>query len=154
MLITNHKDFNKLAQIAPQMQVVRDFLIYWQQNPVDFKEKRLSEQVLVRLLNYETASFEERSWEAHKREIDLHVILEGEERIYLAGEEALVAGEYHREDDYYLLEGNSERFELLAADSKDKSSHDMMVLWLDEAHKTGVSHTSGAVKKFVFKILP
>lgn len=153
MLLTNQQDFNQLAQISAQMQVVNDFITSWKQAPFDFKEKQLSEQVLVRLLNYETARFEERSWEAHKREIDLHVLLEGQEKIYLAGDESLVAGDYHQEDDYYLLEGNSQRFELLTA-TPASAGNDLMLLWLDEAHKTGVSDTAGSVKKFVFKILP
>lgn len=152
MLLSNHQDLQKLSQILQQLTLVNDFIANWKKAPFDFKEKQLSDKVLVRLLTYQTGDFQDRNWEAHKREIDLHVILEGEEQIYFAGSESLVPGDYHQEEDYYPLTGNSQNFVLLSAD-QELSPNDSLIIWLDEAHKTGVSANSTTVKKLVFKIL-
>lgn len=151
MLLTTSNDVMKLNAIQPQLKTISDFINNWQQEPWQFKEERLSDKVIVRLLSYKTDTFTNRSWEAHNHEIDLHFLLEGNERIYLADSSPLSAGEYHEEEDYYLLEGTSARYITL---NSEPGKENFLLLWTQEAHKTGVQDMpiANPVKKMVFKI--
>lgn len=151
MLATTRNTLIQLAEIQHQLQTIHEFFNKWQTNPREFKEEYLSEKVLVRFLKYETESFANREWEAHRKEIDLHIILQGSERIYLEDATKLTEGIYHEKEDYYLLEGPSNHFITLSSAIDQENS---LFLWPTEAHKTGVNVTDEAVmvKKMVFKI--
>ncbi|MCD1025406.1 YhcH/YjgK/YiaL family protein [Enterococcus montenegrensis] len=151
MLITNIKELDQLGEIQAQLKIIHAFVTRWQREPWKFTEKKLNEQVLVRYLKYETDTFTNRSWEAHRKEIDFHLMLQGTERIYLKDSQELTASEYHEENDYYLLQGASNHFITLNSGT-DKEN--MLLLWTDEAHKTGVKTDikSETVEKMVFKI--
>lgn len=106
------------------------------------------DKLFFNLIEYETTCEEEREWEAHKKYIDVHYILKGEEIIgYEQVDLLVIKGEYNVNDDYYTLKGD--------LTSKVKlQSGDFMVLYPDEAHKTAIKvEETNKVRKVVFKVL-
>lgn len=97
-------------------------------------------------IEYTTKNSEQGLWEAHRRYLDIHVILEGEELVEIADISNMTSTKDY-EDDYELFSG-----------AKDFSVSlvpgDFLVLFPNEVHKTGVKITdTTAVKKIVFKLL-
>lgn len=106
---------------------------------------QLNEWITANFLEYETSTREERVWEAHKEHFDLHYLMAGQEWIDLDASNSLEKGEYHKEDDYYLLYGSH-------TESCELSAGQFMLLDLEEAHRTGINEHKTVVKKIVFKI--
>jgi biofilm protein TabA len=50
------------------------------------------------------------TWEAHRRFIDIHCVIAGEERMGWAPVDSLTAGEYDAENDFYPLQGQGGAF--------------------------------------------
>lgn len=98
-------------------------------------------------LEYNTKNESECLWEAHKRYLDIHVLLEGEEIIHVTDiKNMTVSKEHDNEQDYALFTGTKEQaFEL--------KKGDFLVLYPNEVHKTAVKlNNESTIKKIVFKI--
>lgn len=97
-------------------------------------------------IEYNTKESNEGIWEAHRKYLDIHVLLEGEEVVEIADISSMVSTKEY-EDDYELFSGKKEFSVTLIAG-------DFLVLFPNEVHKTGVIvNGSTAVKKIVFKLL-
>lgn len=98
-------------------------------------------------LEYETRDASECLWEAHRRNLDVHCILEGEELIHIADiAHAVVTKEYDEEGDYALFDAKKEQTILLKEGM-------FLVLYPNEVHQTSVAvNTAQSLKKIVFKI--
>ena len=98
-------------------------------------------------LEYYTKEASEGLWEAHKKYLDVHLILEGEEEIHISDIvhcSATMAFDY--ENDYQLFDASMEQEVTL-------KKGDFLALYPNEVHKTGVKVTETVgVKKVVFKI--
>lgn len=97
-------------------------------------------------IEYTTKNSEEGLWEAHRRYLDIHVILEGEELVEIADISNMISTKDY-EDDYELFTGEKDF-------SVNVVPGDFLVLFPNEVHKTGVKiKDATAVKKIVFKLL-
>lgn len=97
-------------------------------------------------IEYTTKISEEGLWEAHRKYLDIHVILEGEELVEIADISNMTSTKDY-EDDYELFSGEKDF-------SVNVVPGDFLVLFPNEVHKTGVKITDAtAVKKIVFKLL-
>lgn len=97
---------------------------------------------------YTTLPDESAFWEAHKRFVDVHCVLEGEERIRVAHTQQSKTGDYHKQQDYLEVEGQT------AVDIWMKKGS-VLCLFPNDAHQTKVSAHEGdesEVRKAVFKI--
>lgn len=97
-------------------------------------------------LEYNTRNEQDAVWEGHKKFLDLHVIIDGEERIQHSFiDDMIQINEYHEMDDYQLFKGDKSAEFFL-----NKS---MFILFAPtDIHKTGIGEVNEQVKKFVFKI--
>ena len=97
------------------------------------------------LNRYETVPFEDTFFEAHKRYLDIHVLIKGEERVDIANPERLT--EFEHRDDFYAYLGEGEQTVLLRPGN-------FLVAFPGDAHRIKIQ-TDGpcAVEKVVFKIL-
>ncbi|MBC7915279.1 MAG: YhcH/YjgK/YiaL family protein [Pyrinomonadaceae bacterium] len=97
-------------------------------------------------LEYTTRVSDKCLWEAHRKYLDIHVILEGEELVEI-GDISNMEPTKEYEDDYQLFKGNKEHSLRLLPGK-------FLILFPNEVHKTGVKtkHCVG-VKKIVFKLL-
>lgn len=98
-------------------------------------------------LSYDTKVLDECLWEAHERYIDIHVILEGEERIQVADRaNTTVSKAYDKENDYALFHAEAEQEVIMKKGM-------FLCLYPNEVHKTAIVLDSPVpLKKLVFKI--
>lgn len=98
-------------------------------------------------LEYETKDFDLTKFETHKKNIDVHFIIQGSETIGITPVKNLnKTAEYNDEDDYQLFEGKVE-------EAIDLEEGDFLILFADEAHVTGgIKGNPEKLKKIVYKI--
>ncbi|WP_292010862.1 YhcH/YjgK/YiaL family protein [Chryseobacterium sp.] len=97
-------------------------------------------------LEYETKNEEDAIWEAHRKYLDIHVVLEGKEFVHISDIKNMTSTKEY-EPDYELFEGPKEHIILLEPGT-------FLVLFPNEVHKTSV-HTGNKnlIRKKVFKSL-
>lgn len=101
----------------------------------------------VNVISYDTSKAEERFWEAHKKYLDIHLMLQGVEQIDLNFLQSMVLKEYVPEKDFLPMDGESNSSVLLA-------EGDFLICYPTDAHRPGVAVSEPQqVKKAVFKIL-
>lgn len=95
---------------------------------------------------FSTHPLAEGGWEAHRRYLDLHYVIEGAERIGYAPAGSLSPGAYDAENDFMLLSGE-------AGALVPVPSGAFMLLWPNEAHMPGLAMDEPAMlRKVVVKI--
>ena len=103
--------------------------------------------LFVTVVYYETSPVEIKVWEAHKKYIDVHYVLDGKERIDINFIDNMVQGTYNEKDDCMLLEGDKSSSVII-------SSGEYVVCFPEDAHIPGIRvDQSSTVKKAIFKIL-
>ncbi|MDO5042403.1 MAG: YhcH/YjgK/YiaL family protein [Slackia sp.] len=96
---------------------------------------------------YDTRAFEDCRFEAHRRYIDVQMVLEGAERIDVQFVGALSAEPFDEEADNMFLDGD-------AAASVVMTPGTFVACFPDDGHKPGIAvNGSVPVKKAVFKVL-
>lgn len=100
----------------------------------------------VNVQAFTTRPLAEGRWEAHRRYLDLHYVIEGRERIGYAPAGSLTLGVYDAERDFMPLTGEAGAFVPVTSGS-------FLLLWPDEAHMPGLAVDQPApVRKVVVKI--
>jgi YhcH/YjgK/YiaL family protein len=95
---------------------------------------------------YNTKPKEAGVWEAHRRYIDLHYVIQGAEKIGYADLSRLTQGEYDESKDFLPLYGEGEFLSL--------ENGDFVLLMPQDAHMPGIAIDALLpVKKMVIKIL-
>jgi len=128
----------------PSLEAIRQF------DPAKFQQGKfdIDENGLFAIgLEYETKDVNECLWEAHQKFLDVHLILEGEERVHITDISSMTESKaYDPEHDYALFTGEAQQELVLR-------KKDFLVLFPNEVHRTSVRVTSpAAVKKIVFKL--
>lgn len=104
------------------------------------------DEIYVAISEYQTVSSEEKAWEAHKKYIDLQVVIEGEELIEVSPLSEMDCGEYVSQNDFLPCDGKAKEKVLLRKGVG-------LLLFPEDGHKPGVSYKEVKhVKKAVFKI--
>jgi len=97
-------------------------------------------------LEYTTQPANKALWEAHRKYLDIHVILEGEELIQIADIKSMDEDSAY-EDDFQLFKGNP-------GQTIHMREGYFLVLFPNEVHKTSIQTTKiSFVRKKVFKVL-
>ena len=95
---------------------------------------------------YETVSDDESFFEAHEKFLDIHMMLEGAERVEIASPKSLHCFVEKPENDFWAYRGEG-RHKLVLAPG------DFLVVWPDDAHKIKMTvDTPKTVTKAVFKV--
>lgn len=105
------------------------------------------EDIFVNIVEYETCEKEDRFWEAHKKYIDIHLMLDGEERIDINFIENLMSKDYQEDGDFLPLDGvNSGFIEL--------RKNDFLICYPEDAHMTAIKiKEKQNIKKAIFKVI-
>jgi YhcH/YjgK/YiaL family protein len=144
MLLGSMKEIERYVNIYPQLKKIQSFLD--ELGAFETGQRIISDTIKGNFLTYETGMAEERVWEAHRKDIDIHYIISGNEQIQIAPRETLIADEYHEEDDYYLLHG-------VAQQTYNVRAGDFLICFQNEPHRTGVKIVeSETIEKIVFKV--
>ena len=86
------------------------------------------------------------SYEAHKKYVDIHYVIQGEERVFYADSVSQITQAYDGQDDYYLGTVKGEKSDIL-------NNERVVIFETDEPHKAGVVIEKATyVKKAVFKV--
>lgn len=108
-------------------------------------ERLEGDALCVTRFTYETLPLEETFFEAHRRYLDIHLMMEGQERVELASPAGLELFE-HR-DDFYAYRGQAEQSLILRPGS-------FLVVFPEDAHRIKIRvNGPQRVSKVVFKVL-
>ena len=103
------------------------------------------EALYVTRFTYETLPLEDTFFEAHRRYLDVHLTMEGEERVELASPGGLTLFEH--KDDFYAYRGTAEQSLVLRPGS-------FLVVFPEDAHRIKIAvDKPETVSKVVFKVL-
>jgi len=103
------------------------------------------DKLYVTRFTYETLPREETFFEAHKRYLDVHLMVQGEERVELASPGGLTLFEH--QGDFYAYRGEAEQSLVLRPGS-------FLVVFPEDAHRIKIQVNGPAtVSKVVFKVL-
>lgn len=103
--------------------------------------------IFVNIENYDTVKRKERFWEAHRKYIDIHVILAGRECIDVNFIANMKEISYEEDKDFAMLEGDKNS----TVDLVNKG--DFLICYPQDVHRTAVMYDkSETIKKAIFKI--
>ncbi|KAA9300141.1 MULTISPECIES: YhcH/YjgK/YiaL family protein [Aerococcus] len=106
----------------------------------------IEEGFFYNVIAYDTTTPDQRVWESHRDYIDIHVPIEGKERIAHNFLAHMTLGGYDPGDDFQASEGPAQS-ELIIAPGQ------ILVLDREDVHKTGlIVESSQSIKKAVFKV--
>ncbi len=99
----------------------------------------------VTRFTYDTLPLEDTFFEAHKRYLDIHLMMEGEERVDIASPEGLTL--FEQQGDFYAYRGQAEQSLVLRPGS-------FLVVFPEDAHRIKIQvNGPETVSKVVFKVL-
>lgn len=130
---------------------IKECFKYYNENKlVDFEcgsYKIDGDSIFVNIVGYETVNKEDRFWEAHRKYIDVHLMLDGEEKILLNHIDNLNQMSYKEEGDFLPLEGDE-------ASEVTLKNGDFLICYPEDAHMTAVKVEEGkSIKKAIFKVI-
>lgn len=104
----------------------------------------------VNVFEYQTDTAEKRIWEAHRKYIDIHLVLRGKEKVAFTDVSLCNCGEYDGERDFVAIEPPAENIQKFAI-VEEKSA--LIVFNPEDAHQTGlIAEKSEKILKAVFKL--
>ena len=102
--------------------------------------------IFVNIVEYETVKPKDRFWEAHREYLDVHLMLEGTERIDLNFIQNMDVKEYAAKDDFLSMDGEKNASVIL-------KPGDFLVCYPTDAHRTAVAADKQEnIKKAIFKV--
>ncbi|GAA4279511.1 YhcH/YjgK/YiaL family protein [Aquimarina mytili] len=105
-------------------------------------------KVFALLLNYETQNEFKDKWEAHRKYLDIHYIIEGNERIAVANIlDMNPITEYEKNEDFQLFKGKGAKLYL--------RKNDFIILGPNDVHQPGICFDDAVseVRKIVIKAM-
>lgn len=104
------------------------------------------ENIFLNIDEYTTTTVDKRIWEAHKKYLDIHLILKEEEIVDVNFVNNLKEKEFKEENDLIILEGNKKSSIIL-------KEGDFLICYPNDAHMTALKiDKPKLVKKAVFKV--
>lgn len=105
------------------------------------------DEIYINRMTYHTTDAQTRIWEAHRRYLDIHVVLSGEEYVYVSNLTRMTCETvYDSETDAALYQGEADVIVRLRPG-------DFLVCYPEDVHKAGVQlETEGEVQKLVCKV--
>ena len=112
------------------------------------KPEELGNGIRFTIIAYETVTEEQAFWEAHREYVDVHYVIEGQERVRVCSLDEATVKIYHEDRDYLEVTGVS------AVDMKITPGT-VLCLFPNDVHQTRVQVESGQsskILKAVFKV--
>lgn len=148
MIYIKRDQLNRYKGISKAMDTAIDYLaekdlseLTMGRNDVD------GDQVYINRFDYTTMPEAEAAWEGHKYYADIHVVLEGEEKIGVTNASSLKAGVYEEAGDFIPYEGPVDSWVTMRPG-------DILVVFPEDVHMVKVQlNGPSQVKKAVFKVM-
>ena len=146
MIFAKLTDAADYRGIHPRLDRVIDCLNEEFLHQVGTQTQKLEDDLLyVTRFDYETIPLEDAFFEAHKKYLDVHLMLQGTERVDISHPDVLTL--FDHKDDFYAYQGEAEQTLLLAPGS-------FLVVFPGDAHRIKVQVKGPEnVSKVVFKLL-
>ncbi|MDD5371020.1 MAG: YhcH/YjgK/YiaL family protein [Anaerolineaceae bacterium] len=152
MLVCQINDADKQLKIDEKMQKAVEFLRREDLDRLPIGRINLvDDRVYVRVMEYETVPFEALKFEAHRKYIDIHYVVSGQEAIWCLPTQKFASTDaYNVEKD--VIHGEPRRVEELS--KVVLVPGDMVVCYPEDAHapKGMVGNATEPLKKIVVKI--
>ena len=104
------------------------------------------ERLLVNIVEYTTTAAKERFWEAHRKYLDVHVMLHGTEQIDLNFIQNMDVKEFVEKDDFLPMDGEKNSSVVLR-------DGDFLICYPSDGHRTAVAvEEPEKIKKAIFKV--
>ena len=138
------KDLNKIKELCPSAY---DFIVNKAEGAAVGKYDR-ENGVYVSVQEYTTKARSEAKYEAHKKFIDIQMILSGKELIAVSPiEKMTISDEYNEEKDFMLFHHNDECTDYVL------EAGDFLILYPQDVHMPGVCvNEKSPVRKIVVKV--
>jgi YhcH/YjgK/YiaL family protein len=138
------KDLNKIKELCPSAY---DFIVNKAEGAAVGKYD-LENGVYVSVQEYTTKARSEAKYEAHKKFIDIQMILSGKELIAVSPiEKMTISDEYNEEKDFMLFHHNDECTDYVL------EAGDFLILYPQDVHMPGVCvNEKSPVRKIVVKV--
>ena len=138
------KDLNKIKELCPSAY---DFIVNKAEGAAVGKYD-LENGVYVSVQEYTTKARSEAKYEAHKKFIDIQMILSGKELIAVSPiEKMTISDEYNEEKDFMLLHHNDECTDYVL------EAGEFLILYPQDVHMPGVCvNEKSPVRKIVVKV--
>ena len=138
------KDLNKIKELCPSAY---DFIVNKAEGAVVGKYD-LENGEYVSVQEYTTKARSEAKYEAHKKFIDIQMILSGKELIAVSPiEKMTISDEYNEEKDFMLFHHNDECTDYVL------EAGDFLILYPQDVHMPGVCvNEKSPVRKIVVKV--
>lgn len=148
MIYIKRDQLNRYKGISKAMDTAIDYLaekdlseLTMGRNDVD------GDQVYINRFDYTTMPETEAAWEGHKYYADIHVVLDGEEKIGVTNASSLKAGAYEEAGDFIPYEGPVDSWVTMRPG-------DILVVFPEDVHMVKVQlNGPSQVKKAVFKVM-
>ena len=104
------------------------------------------ERLFVNIVEYTTTAAKERFWEAHRKYLDVHVMLHGTEQIDLNFIQNMDVKEFVEKDDFLPMDGEKNSSVVLR-------DGDFLICYPSDGHRTAVAvEEPEKIKKAIFKV--
>ena len=104
------------------------------------------ERLFVNIVEYTTTAAKERFWEAHRKYLDVHVMLHGTEQIDLNFIQNMDVKEFVEKDDFLPMDGEKNSSVVLR-------DGDYLICYPSDGHRTAVAvEEPEKIKKAIFKV--
>ena len=104
------------------------------------------ERLFVNIVEYTTTAAKERFWEAHRKYLDVHVMLHGTEQIDLNFIQNMDVKEFVEKDDFLPMDGEKNSSVVLR-------DGDILICYPSDGHRTAVAvEEPEKIKKAIFKV--
>jgi YhcH/YjgK/YiaL family protein len=148
MIIDQLKNISHYQNLSPNFVQAIKFLEETDLNSLPIGRHRINgDNIFANIDEYETKEIEKVEWEAHKKYIDIQILLTGEEKIGYTHLELLqIKKEYNEDKDIMFFNGAGEYLIL--------KTGSFAVFFPHDAHRPGlISRQKMKVKKMVIKVL-
>lgn len=148
MIFGNIKNLNEYSYLEEQ---IKECFEYAKTHDLASYEKGShaidGERLFVNIVEYTTTTPENRFWEAHRKYLDLHLMLHGPEQIDLNFLQNMDVKEFVEKDDFVPMDGEKNSSVILR-------DGDFLICYPADGHRTAVEVDGPqTIKKAIFKIL-
>lgn len=148
MIFGNIKNLNEYSYLEEQ---IKECFEYAKTHDLASYEKGShvidGERLFVNIVEYTTTTPENRFWEAHRKYLDLHLMLHGTEQIDLNFLQNMEVKEFVEKDDFVPMDGVKNSSVILC-------DGDFLICYPADGHRTAVEVDGPqTIKKAIFKIL-
>ena len=147
MIYTNFHQMSRYEHLSPNLDTALRFLASADLTKLEMGRNEVDgDNVFINRFDYTTMPEEQASWEGHKYYADIHVVLEGEERIGVTDAASLTAGAYDEAGDFIPYEGPVDAWVTMRPG-------DILIVYPEDVHMVKVQLDGACqVKKAVFKV--